>query len=104
LTLSSNGSGKFDAAGFVECTEGLHKDIIHILLSGHEPTVTIPAIHGVEATAEIIGNFLRSAVDHASCHSPRILDRAQWPEYVVWPNHMLAFFDSQMRERVLDLE
>jgi hypothetical protein len=103
----SDRSERFDTVGFVEGTIGLHKDIVHILLPSihHEPAVTIPAIHGVEATVELIGKFLRAALDYKSCNSARSVDRARlnWPEHLLWPGHMLIFFDDDMQEPVLDL-
>jgi hypothetical protein len=99
---------KFDTVGFVECTEGLHKDIIHILLMGPHtpPSVMIPVTQGVEATAELIGNFLRAALDHQSANLPRELNREklQWPEYVLWPGHMLTVFDERRVEPILNVE
>ncbi|HEV7223554.1 MAG TPA: hypothetical protein VGN42_12685 [Pirellulales bacterium] len=107
LTFGHNRKGQFDNRSFVENTRGLHKDIVHILLSapGFAPAVTIPAIHGVEATTELLGNFLQAALQNNSSHSVRELDRdrLKWPEYILWPDHMLTFFDKDMRESVLDL-
>jgi hypothetical protein len=109
VTFSNNKpQGPFDIVSFVENTEGLHNDIIHILLPSpeHEPAVTIPAIHGVEATAELISKFLRAGLENRYSHSRRSLDRAKlrWPEYVLWPGHMLTFFHEDIRETVLNLE
>ncbi|MCE9551903.1 MAG: hypothetical protein K8T91_00795 [Planctomycetes bacterium] len=109
VTFSNNKPNEaFDIVSFVENTQGLHKDIIHILLPSpeYEPAVTIPAIHGVEATAELIAKFLRMGLDNRHSNSRRNLDRAKlkWPEYVLWPGHMLTFFDEDMRETVLSLE
>lgn len=107
LTFGHNRQGKFDNRSFIENTEGLHKYIVHILLSAPEfaPAVTIPAIHGVEATAGLLGNFLRAALENSSSHSVRELDRdrLKWPEYILWPDHMLTFIDKETREPVLDL-
>jgi hypothetical protein len=96
----------YDTLGIVESTKGLHKDIIHILLSSHDaPSVTIPAIHGVETTTHIVVSFLSAGLNNRWGHRARNLDRAKlnWPEYILWPNHMLTFFDEDMTEPVLDI-
>jgi hypothetical protein len=99
--------GRFDIVRFVESTKGLHKNIIHILLPSpkDDPALTIPAVHGPEATAELIAKFLRAGLENRDSGSGASLDRARlrWPEYVLWPNHLLTFFDQDMRETVLDL-
>ncbi|WP_254508757.1 hypothetical protein [Anatilimnocola floriformis] len=104
LTFSPNRAKQFDVGQFILRTQKHHKNIIHILLAGnsHPPAVTIPAIHGVDATVELIGEFLSAALN--SQHGDgRSLDRdsLNWPEYILWPEHMLTFFSDEIREPIL---
>ena len=107
VTVSASIKNSVDAATFIESTKALHKDIIHIFLSplGHDISVTIPAAHGIASTSELIGAFLSAGLSSARSHSVRKLDRARlkWPEYILWPDHMLTFYDADMREPILDL-
>lgn len=104
LTFSPNRGNRSDVGQFITRTQKHHKDIIHILLASdsHPPAVTIPAIHGVDATVELIGEFLSAALN--SQHGDgRSLDRdaLNWPEYILWPEHMLTFFSDDIREPIL---
>ena len=108
LTLDGPIRGGMDALDLLKSTTALHKDVIHIMMaaSGQEVAVTIPAVHGVEATAELISKFLSVAV---SLVGPTQMPpcgpdvRAGWPEYVLWPDHMLTFFDDDAPGPILVL-
>ncbi len=104
LTFSPNHTQHFDVGGFVASTQKHHKDIIHILLASDfdAPMVTIPAIHGVDATVELIAEFLSAALNSQRCGRRR-LDREtlNWPEYILWPEHLLTYFSSDITEPIL---
>jgi hypothetical protein len=105
LTTSAPVSGTIDVVDFLEGTRSVHKDIIHILLtSDHEITVTIPAVHGTERTAELVSIVLSASLNSSRSHTWRNLKRARldWPEYVLWPDHVLTFFTAECQAPVLD--
>ncbi len=107
LTIfAGNSQSPVDAEGIFNATKRVHQDIIHILLPapGNELSVTIPAVLGTERAAEIVGIFLRAGLDatYQWVHSRPDRDKLQWPEYVLWPDHMLAVFCDEMRESVID--
>jgi hypothetical protein len=99
--------GRIDVVAFFERTKSIHKDIIHILLSStdDEISVTVPAVHGIEQTMELIATVLSAGLNSARSHTWRNLDRLQleWPEYVLWPDHMLTFFTDECHSPILDI-
>jgi len=106
ITTSAPLSGRIDAVGFFEQTKSIHTDIIHILLCmDNRLAVTIPAVHGIERMVELIATVLSASLNSARSQTGRSLDRArlEWPEYVLWPDHMLTLFCEECQEPVLDL-
>ncbi len=107
LTFSPNLSGQFDVKRFVDATRDHHKDIIHILLGrdSHSPAVTIPAIHGVATTVDLISKFLSAALN-SQYGDRQSLEREtlNWPENILWPEHILSFFDSDITEPILMID
>lgn len=99
-------SGHLDAAEFYNQTKALHGHVIHIKLSQmtNELTVTIPGIHGVERTTELIRLFLSAGLECSRRMMPRILNRQEleWPEYVLWPDHLLTFYSDEIQQPVLE--
>ena len=97
-----------DTVGIFNRTKSLHQDIIHFIVSapGGDVSVTIPAIHGTEKTAELVAAFLRAGLEATRGHHPPMAPREklEWPEYVLWPDHMLAIFCDKIQEPILDLE
>lgn len=95
-----------DVEGIFDATRHVHQDVIHIILPAgqYEMMVTIPSVLGAERAAEIAGIFLRAGLDatHRSVYRRLDRERLQWPEYVLWPDHMLAIFSDEMRESVID--
>lgn len=96
-----------DTVQLFDSTRSLHNDIIHFLISslGDEVSVTIPAILGVERTTELVSAFLRAGLE-ACCGFAKSVDigKLDWPEYVLWPNHMLNIFCDEIQEPILVLE
>ena len=97
-----------DTVGMFDVTKSLHSDIVHFIISspGNEVSVTIPAIHGTGKTAELIAAFLRAGLDASRGYpsAPLNREKLEWPEYVLWPDHMLAFFCDECQEPILDLD
>lgn len=102
LRMDSGVERFMDGRRFLDSTTGLHRDVIHLFPSNHAISVTIPAIQGAEATAELIGKFLSVGVD-STTDEQKSDDMGDWPEYVVRHDQMLAFYDADMKESVLDL-
>ncbi len=95
-----------DTVQLFECTKGLHTDIVHFLISsfGDEVSITIPAILGVERTTELVSSFLRAGLDACRGFAPPAdIAKLDWPEYVLWPNHMLNIFCDEIQEPILVL-
>lgn len=99
---------RLDTVGFFESTRNLHGHIIHIMLSrmSNELTVTIPAIHGPTETADLISKFLQAGLNcsRGSSWRPVIRDQLEWPEYVLWPDHLLTFYDDDIKQPILDTD
>lgn len=99
---------RLDTIGFIESTRNLHEHIIHIMLSSmfDELRVTIPAIHGPAKTADLIRRFLEAGLtcSRNSTFRPVLRDQLEWPEYVLWPDHILTFFRDDSRQPLLDTE
>jgi hypothetical protein len=99
--------GPVDAEGIFNATKQFHQHVIHIMLStnGDELSATIPAILGTERAAEVVGVFLRAGLDatHRWAYGRPDRNKLQWPEYVLWPDHMLTIFFEEMRESIIEL-
>ncbi len=95
-----------DIIGFYESTRQLHGEIIHIMLSRStaEVTVTVPAIRGPAETADLIFSFLSAGLNCSRGPSgrPVVRDQLEWPEYVLWPDHLLTFYCDDIQQPVLD--
>lgn len=93
-----------DYGQFLLRTRHLHRDLIHIiLLSEHQLTVTIPGVLGVEKAADLVFETLSAALNSRTSSAMRLTKRPDCPEYVLWPDHWLAFYSDDMVEPVLDL-
>lgn len=99
-------SDRMNVVGFFEQTKSFHKDIIHIMLSStfNELSVTIPAVHGPERTAELVLKVLSVGLNSSRGFSGRPVNKTQveWPEYVLWPDHILTFYCDEIQEPILD--
>lgn len=108
LSMHPGFKDKLDTAGFIDSTTQLHKDIVHIMVShrSDQIAVTVPAIHGVEYTAGLLGAFITCGAECCSIFTgPRNVESGQpeWPEYVLCPDHLLMHFDDAFRQPILEL-
>jgi hypothetical protein len=96
LSVGSGMQKDLDAVDFLECTSGLHGDVIHIfMVSAHSVIVTIPAILGDNKVVDLIKGFLKVGLNRSgnlSDFDPS--SKQNWPEYVLWPDHSLGFFSG----------
>ncbi|WP_438032049.1 hypothetical protein [Sorangium sp. So ce204] len=100
-------AGRMNLADFLDSTRALHKHIIHIVVSpvDDEVAVTVPAVHGVEGTGDILGAFLNAARDCSRSHVvSKLTSKLDWPQYVVWPSDFLAPFVGGYSGPVFDYE
>jgi|GEM_PF-2077271 len=99
-------SDRMNVVGFFEQTKSFHKDIIHIMLSStfNGLSVTIPAVHGPKRTAELVLKVLSAGLNSSRDFSGRLVNKTQveWPEYVLWPDHILTFYCDEIQEPILD--
>ena len=99
---------ELDALRVLNQTKSFHKNAIHFFMFGYV-TITIPAILGIEQIGDIICELLNIA---RGCSLPRSgyqttsipeNTKKEWPEYVLWENHMLDLFNPEMNELTIDL-
>jgi hypothetical protein len=93
-----------DFVRFYENTKQLHEKIVHLFLSPpDEVAVTIPVNLGTESAVEMIASFLSAGVESTRCNSYGVLEsyRTEMPEYVIWPDHLLNFFDEDAKDPIL---
>jgi hypothetical protein len=106
IQSGNDSRGPVDAEGIFNATKPIHSDIIHIMLAanGEELSVTVPAILGAERVGQVVGSFLRAGLDAAYRWVTGRPDREklQWPEYVLWPDHMLTIFFEEMQESTIE--
>jgi hypothetical protein len=106
--VSNTPKRPIDTVALFDSTRRLHGDIIHFIISSpHDGiSITVPAVHGTEKTTSLISDFLQAGLQASRGGSPAPLDRKklEWPEYVLWPDHMLAFFLPEIQESILDVE
>jgi hypothetical protein len=105
ITMNAH-SQRLDAVQFFDRTRALHNEMIHIILSPDSTrlTVTIPAIHGVEKTTDMVLDVLYAGVACSRGYVPVLLrEKLNWPEYVLWPDHLLSFYSDDINEPVLDI-
>ncbi|WP_437784491.1 hypothetical protein [Sorangium sp. So ce1097] len=106
LTMPSLVNEPLDAIRFMDSTKRLHKDIIHFIIppNSRQISVTIPAIHGIDSTAELVASFLSAGRDATHAAHKQDLNRArlEWPEYVLWPSHILSIFSDDTTDPVID--
>lgn len=106
LEISPSLDRRLNVADFLSSTHRLHGEIIHIFVkSENEVAITIPALCGDELTVQLIKSFLSAGINCS--HSSLILEldeaRSKWPEYVLWPGHILSFYDHEMRGDILEI-
>lgn len=108
LTFRPTVGSELDALSALKQTRLLRGDIIHIFMFNYM-TVTIPAILGTEQVGDSICKLLDIArsCSHSN-QAGRILNlsedvKREWPEYVLWENHMLDLFSPDMKELTIDL-
>jgi hypothetical protein len=97
-----------DLASFLQCTKGLHSEVLHIEVpSEHAVNVVLPAVAGTSETAKLIAAFLDVARNSVGSRSSVPLLqrlRLEWPEYVLWPNHPLCFYRGDEVGSVIRLD
>ncbi|WP_437595777.1 hypothetical protein WMF28_24685 [Sorangium sp. So ce590] len=107
LTMPGLVNKPIDIIRFLNSTERLHKDIIHLIISpdSRQISVTIPAIHGIDFTTELVAAFLDAGMNaHHAAHKQDLRRaRAEWPEYVLWPSHILSVISDYTADPVIDL-
>jgi hypothetical protein len=94
-----------DRVGFLDTTKQMHCDIMHVGFTSNrqEVFVTIPAVNGVEKNFELVSTFLRAGIQCSPKGLNDLIDvKDQWPEYVLWPNHLLTFWDNAITQRILN--
>jgi hypothetical protein len=104
LTIYAQRTRQIDFVSLFENTKALHKNIIHMFLSPPDQVaVTISESLGVESIVELLAGFLSVGLECTRCNSYRVLEsyRAEVPEYVIWPEHLLSFFDEDIRDSLL---
>lgn len=108
VIAGSRSKGRIDAVDLFDSTHRIHGDVIHfmVLPCRRELSLTVPAIHGAEKTAQIVGKFLQAGLTatRSSMSGQLSSKRSEWPEYVIWPDDMLAFFEDDMPNPVLDID
>jgi len=88
-------------------TKQIHQDIVHfgIRSFGDEAWITIPAVLGVEKTATLACTFLSAGLQACCSDTPSIgTERSRWPEYVLWPDHMLNIFSDDIQDAILAIK
>ncbi|WP_437587910.1 hypothetical protein [Sorangium sp. So ce1000] len=107
LTLQSNTGRQLNVVEIIDSTRQHHNHIIHFLISPsvESLSITVPAIHGVDTTANLVAAFLRAGINCTHSVTNQDMRRAhlEWPEYVLRPNHMLSFFFEEMVNPVVDV-
>ncbi len=99
-------SDRLNIRSVLLATGKLHSEIIHLIVeSENELSVTIPAVHGTEKVVGLIGAFLSASLNASRSGSLTGLEglRAEWPEYVLWPDHLIAFFEDECRSPILEI-
>jgi hypothetical protein len=100
LTIWPRLNNKLDLRDFLTRTLFGHSDVIHIIATiDDQVAVTIPAVHDAETVVFLVAGFLRLGLACSqSSYAPSLRGvRSEWPEYVLWPDHVLACFDESMR-------
>jgi len=106
LTISPPIQRALNVLKLLENTQQYHKDIIHfiVLNANRDVAITIPAIHNAEKTGELILNFLTSSLH---CRDNRMdsieQEKHKWPEYVLWPDHLLSLWNKNIKNSILQL-
>lgn len=92
-----------DIGQFFHRTQDIHEHVIHLLLSGdqHQLSVTIPGAHGVEKTTDLVFRILHAAMNSRGIAPMPRREHVNWPEYVLWPDHPLAFYSDELVEPIL---
>ncbi len=105
VTSSRRCDNAVDAGAIFNKTKKLHGRIIHLFLSvGDELSITIPAVLGTEEVGELIANFLEKSLDTSGfLRQPLDREKLNWPEYVLWPDHMLTMFIEEINEPILQI-
>jgi len=106
LEISPGLSKHLNVLDFLSCTRGLHSELIHVIVkSDDQVAVTIPAIHGPDKVVELIEAFLSAGINSSRAvrSSTFELCRKEWPEYILWPDHLLSFYDREMRGDIIQL-
>jgi len=106
LKPNCKGRERLNISNLLSSTKDLHADVIHIIvISASEIAITIPAILGNQYVARLISAFLSAGLN--SSRSPEYTCLAdsqdEWPEYVLYPSSLLSFFDSDIRDPILDI-
>ena len=108
LTISPASGQPIDFEKLLRATQSLHSDLVHIIFGYRcsDVTMTIPALGEPEETTQIVRDCLLAGLESSRSvsHSRPQAVRAEWPEYVLWPDHILSFFDSNSRSKILELD
>jgi hypothetical protein len=104
LELSSH-QHIFDIPQFFIQTAHIHEEFIHLILpeDHHHIEVTIPAIHGTQKAADLVFDVLDAGLNSRLGSVAPNRDTLGWPEYVLWPDHLLTLYYDGMKEPLVDL-
>jgi hypothetical protein len=100
-------NNSLNVAEFLDSTRALHDDVIHIVLSPVDDTVTVtvPGVYGVERTGDILGAFLYAGRECSMSRWRRTLKRKlDWPQYVLWPSDPLGIYFDGFPGPIFDYE
>lgn len=108
LEISPGVRKGLNLSDFLSSTRQLHSEAIHVMVkSDIDVAVTIPAIHGLEKIVELLKAFLSAGINssHSNSGFAPDFERLQviWPEYILWPDHLLSFYDNEIRAPICEL-
>ena len=94
----------------LETTESVHEKCIHVIIEGFqycEFSVIIPEHLGAEENADTIADILKAAIN---CGIGRSISEKEaiaisrcTPEYVLWPDNPLVWYDDSISENIIEL-
>lgn len=106
LHISGGMRAELNVRRVLESTQALHSEVIHVLVTAdRDLDVTVPSLFGTHKVVELLAAFLKAGVNAA--WSSWQIDlrgiKTEWPEYVLWPDHVLSFFHEDYRGPIFEL-